>query len=158
MQIPLVLQGFLHLEPSRNGSDPDLVRSGLFKIMLPTAAGSIFSIFNPLHVDANALHSCLGRDMGLSKFALQLSSWARAANTHGNIGCAFYASTAAQTTPEHVKEAQNPSKSRPDSATISPDQDITISDQSKPSQDQVKNCSNQQISSQFRPPPSVGRS
>ena len=57
------------------------------------------------------LSSCFDRHMGLSSFALssvtsaQLSSWARTANSHGNIGCAFYASTAAQNTPEQVKEA-----------------------------------------------------
>ena len=57
------------------------------------------------------LNSCFDRHMGLSEFALslvtcaQLSSRARNANTHGNIGCAFYASTAAQNTPEQIKEA-----------------------------------------------------
>ena len=80
--------------------------------MLPTRAGSTFSIFSTFHVDASALSSCFDRHTGLSEFALslvtcaQLSPWARTANTHGNIGCAFYASTAAQNTPEHVKEAQ----------------------------------------------------
>ena len=84
----------------------------IFKIMLPTRAGSTFSIFNTFHIDASVLNSCFDRHMGLSKFALslvtcaQLSSRARTANTHGNIGCAFYASTAAQNTPEQVKEAQ----------------------------------------------------
>ena len=59
-----------------------------------------------------SLSSCFDRHTGLSEFALslvncaQLSSWARTANTHGNIGCAFYASTAAQNTPEQLKEAQ----------------------------------------------------
>ena len=67
--------------------------------------------------------------MGLSEFALslvtcaQLSSWARTANTHGNIGCAFYASTAAQNTPEQVKEAQiqpRASQIQPRAAQIKP--------------------------------------
>ena len=71
----------------------------------------------------------MSRYMGLSEFALslvncaQLSSWARTANTHGNIGCAFYASTAAQNTPEHVKEAQIQPRARqiqPRAAQIKP--------------------------------------
>ena len=128
-KIHWLLQWFLHLEPSKNGSDPDLARSGLFKIMLPTQAGSTFSISSPIHVDANALSSCLSHYMGLSEFALslvtcaQLSSWARTANTHGNIGCALYASTAAQNTPEQVKEAQiqpRASQIQPRAALIKP--------------------------------------
>ena len=84
----------------------------IFKIMHATRAGSTFSIFSTFDVDASALRSCFDRHTCLSEFALslvncaQLSSWARTANTHGNIGCAFYASTAAQNTPEQVKEAQ----------------------------------------------------
>ena len=95
VQISLVLQWFLHLEPSKNGSDPDLARSGLFEIRLPTAAGSTFSIFNTFHVDANAFNSFLDRYMGLSKFALslgtcaQLSSKARTAHTHRCIISTF---------------------------------------------------------------------
>ena len=59
-----------------------------------------------------SLSSSFDRRMGLSEFVLslvacaQLSSWARTANTHGNIGWGFYASTAAQNTPEQLKEAQ----------------------------------------------------
>ena len=75
------------------------------------------------------LSSCFDRHMGPSEFALslvtcaQLSSWARTANTHGNIGCAFYASTAAQNTPEQVKEAQiqpRASQIQPRAAQIKP--------------------------------------
>ena len=97
--------------------------------MLPTRAGSTFSIFSTFHVDASALSSCFDRHTGLSEFALslvtcaQLSSWARTANTHGNIGCAFYASTAAQNTPEQVKEAQiqpRASQIQPRAAQIKP--------------------------------------
>ena len=60
----------------------------IFKIMLPTRAGSTLSIFSPFHVDADAACSCLDRCMDLSEFALslvtcaQLSSKARAAHTH----------------------------------------------------------------------------
>ena len=76
-----------------------------------------------------SLSSCFDRHTGLSEFALslvtcaQLSSWARTANTHGNIGCAFYASTAAQNTPEQVKEAQiqpRASQIQPRAAQIKP--------------------------------------
>ena len=42
----------------------------VFKIMLPTRAGSTLSIFSPFHVGANARCSCLGRFMGLSFRAL----------------------------------------------------------------------------------------
>ena len=77
-----------------------------------------------------SLISCFDRHMGLSEFALslvtcaQLSSWARIANTHDNIGCAFYASTAAQNTPEQVKEAQTQpraSQIQPRAAQIKPE-------------------------------------
>ena len=97
--------------------------------MLPTRAGSTLSIFSPVHVDADATCSCLDRCMDLSEFALslvtcaQISSKARTANTHGNIGCAFYASTAAQNTPEQVKEAQiqpRASQIQPRAAQIKP--------------------------------------
>ena len=60
----------------------------IFKIMLPTRAGSTFLIFNTFHVDASARCSCFDRHMALSEFALslvtcaQLSSKARAAHTH----------------------------------------------------------------------------
>ena len=60
----------------------------IFKIMLPTRAGSTLSIFSPFHVDANSTCSCLDRCMDLSEFALslvtcaQLSSKARNAHTH----------------------------------------------------------------------------
>ena len=75
------------------------------------------------------LSSVCDRHMGLSKFALslvmcaQLSSKARTANTYGNIGCAFYASTAAQNTPEHVRGAQIQPRARliqPRAAQIKP--------------------------------------
>ena len=81
------------------------------------------------------LSSCFDRHMGLSQFALssvtcaQLSSWARTANTHGNIGCAFYASTAAQNTREKLKEAQM----QPRASQIQP-----RSDQIKPKPSQIK--------------------
>ena len=97
--------------------------------MHATRAGSTFSIFITFHDFASALNSHFDRHMGLSEFALslvtcaQLSSWARTANTHGNIGCAFYASTAAQNTPEHVKEAQIQPRARliqPRAAQIKP--------------------------------------
>ena len=89
----------------------------IFKTMHATRARSTFSIFINFHDFASALNSHLDRHTGLSEFALslatcaQLSSWAQTANTPGNIGCAFYASTAARNTPEqstseHVKEAQ----------------------------------------------------
>ena len=88
-----------------------LIRIWNFKTMHATQAGSTFSIFITFHDFASALNSHFDRHMGLAEFALslvtcaQLSSWARTANTHGNIGCAFYASTATQNTPEQVKEA-----------------------------------------------------
>ena len=88
VQISLVLQGFLHLEPSKNGSDLDSAPSGLFKNVLPTRAGSTFLIFNAFHVDASATCSCFAGYMGLSEFALslgncaQLSSKARTAPPH----------------------------------------------------------------------------
>ena len=47
----------------------------VFKTMLPTRAGSTFSIFSPFHVGANARCSCLGRYMGLSVRAL-IATWA----------------------------------------------------------------------------------
>ena len=70
-------------------------KNGIFKIMLPTRAGSTFSIFSIFHIDASVLNPCFDRHMGLSKFALslvtcaQLSSWARTADTHHFIRCAF---------------------------------------------------------------------
>ena len=117
-------------------SDPLFCKLIVFKNMLPARAGSAFSISSPFHVDASALSSCFDRHTGLSKFALslvtcaQLSSWARTANTHGNIGyafyaigCAFFASAAPQNTPEQLKEAQiqpRASQIQPRSSQINP--------------------------------------
>ena len=81
------------------------------------------------------LNSCFDRHMGLSEIApslvtcAQISSKARTANTHGNIGCAFYASTTAQNTPEQVKKAEiqpRASQIQPRSTQIKPIQTVII--------------------------------
>ena len=96
----LIFMIFISLGPRRAKCkiivrDGPWFKNGIFKIMLPTRAGSTFSIFSTFHVDASALSSCFDRHTGLSEFALslvtcaQLSSWARTADTHHFIRCAF---------------------------------------------------------------------
>ena len=67
----LIFMIFISLGPRRAKCkiivrDGPWFKNGIFKIMLPTRAGSTFSIFNTFHVDASVLNSCFVANTGLS--------------------------------------------------------------------------------------------
>ena len=153
----------------------------IYEIMLPTQAGSTFSIFNTFHIDASVLNTCFVANTGLS-VRVFIDTWAfqnshsRSCRVHNyrprpELQTLMATSDVLSMHQQQPKTLQSSSKSpkstqeQPDSAKSSPDQAKSISsqakitqDQAKVSSDQAKNCSNQQISSQFRPSSSIGRS
>ena len=148
-------------------SDVPFCEFVLFTNMRPTAARNTFSIFSTFHVDASVLNSCFVPNTGLSVRVL-IDTWAFQIRTLVRDLCTIIVLgqnckhswqhrmcfLCINRSPKHSRAGQrgpNPAKSKPGATKISLDQANTISDQSKTSQDQVVNCSNQQISRQFIP-------